>query len=214
MRFTEHALSWTLVVFLFATSLIAGLGYAQLDVAQTSSLGVEGVKKLNETSGVGSELGRLPAAELISLCFAEESERINQTAGWAPDLERLDTPGEDVDILTLARYTLRNIFLNPSKPINSTLVVPLRDEILACGPDTDSALASIKVISACRTDLDNPQEDVVFLIQWEATLTCTNRVGVMRGSVLDVMVGSVLRVSESTPIQVERLFLIPKQFPV
>ena len=69
-------------------------------------------------------------------------------------------------------------------------------------------MASVEVLSACETKpADDLNEDIVFVIQWSATLVCTNNVLVLRGSELDVSVGSVLVVSSTEPISIAKLFV-------
>ena len=200
-------------------------------VGPTAALEADG-KPSNQTSTIGARVASLSAAELTTLCFGPTLDEGND--GKADDvavefdapnedstsplfndtmarleLERVEDAAEDVDIKTLAGYTSREAFLNPSKPANSTLVVPLAEDILACAPDPGVAVSSLEVLSACQTKPSgNPDEDVVFLIQWGATFVCTNSVLVLRGSELDVSMGSVLVLSSTEPsISIEKLFV-------
>ncbi len=176
----------------------------------------------NETSTTGARVASLSAAELTTLCFApnnvgdggdggdeDEPPPLFTNTTTPLELERVEDASENLDIETLARFSLREAFLDPSKPANSTLVVPLAEDIMACGPDLDMAMASLEVLSACQTKpSDDPDEDIVFLIQWSATFVCANSVLVLRGSELDVSVGSVLVVSSTEPsVSIEKLFV-------
>ena len=198
-------------------------------VGPTAALEADG-KSSNQTSTIGARVASLSAAELTTLCFGPTLDEGNDGKAGAVEfdapnedstsplfndtmarleLERVEDAAEDVDIKTLAGYTLREAVLNPSKPANSTLVVPLAEDILACAPDPGVAVSSLEVLSACQTKPSgNPDEDVVFLIQWSATFVCTNSVLVLRGSELDVSMGSVLVVSSTEPsISIEKLFV-------
>lgn len=193
---------WT---FLGLTFISLGYGIVARDVRDRRS--ENNMSPRNTTQGAiqthENGLGSLSAAQLMPLCFDEDSDP--SLAG----LERVDGASENVDVLTLARYMLREIFLNPAVSTTARFLgnVPLKDEILSCGPSVDESMASVGVLAACKTAGDVP--DVEFLIEWNAQLTCTNELSVVQGSVLDVTFGSVLLASSSGGLTVEKVFVIP-----
>jgi hypothetical protein len=189
----------------FFSVLIVALGNAQEANVTDSPSGVDRAlgAAVKPSSSPRVDIGSLSAAELTALCFADPDGQ-PQLGG----LERMEDAAENVDSQTLARYILKDIFLNPSKAGKSGPHVPLQDEILLCAPDQDAALASVEVLAACQTmPVGETQDTVQYLIEWSAKLTCTNSIAVLQGSVLDLTVGSVLTVSSSEPIQVDKLFV-------
>ena len=74
-------------------------------------------------------LGSLTAAELVSRCWADDAS----LAG----LERIEDASEDPDVLTLARYIIKEVYLTPpssESSAKSTSTFPLQEEILSCAP--------------------------------------------------------------------------------
>ena len=201
----------------FLLHVIAAIDDNAVSAALSPTPAFEPAANSNQTSSVGGRVASLSAAALTTLCFGDSAPGLGNGGEPFPlftntttplQLERIEDAPNNVDVRTLARYTLTEAFLDPSKPVNSTLVVPLADDIVACAPDPDVAIASLEVLSACQTQpSDDPDEEIVFLIQWGARLACTNSVVVLRGSELDVSVGSVLVVSSTEPISIEKLFV-------